>query len=216
MSEDRLAYRYIVFEGGEGSGKTTVIERLKREAEFADAAFTREPGGTEIGERLRSILKDPKLRPTVWTELFILMAGRAQQIPEIFQTALAADRFIIADRSFLSTYAYQWHRLFGEQEADEFFRLVRRVGLPRPGLVLWFDIDPAAALARRPNAGLTDRFDGQDLSFHQSVRDGYRHLFTAIDPWAGITERIDAARSPEEVYTDVVSALHRHLQGGKR
>lgn len=197
----------IVFEGGEGSGKTTVIERLRQEPEFPGALFTREPGGTSIGEHLRSILKDPQLSPDPWTELFLLMAGRRQLTHEVLRPAFASGRLCFSDRSFLSTYAYQWYAGFGETDPDEFMHLVSKAGIPFPGLVLWHDVDPRIALDRIGAVAANDRFDAKDISFHQRVRQGYQYLFTQYEPWTRIVRRIDAAAPANDVYAQVRSAL---------
>ncbi len=207
--------RFIVVEGGEGSGKSTVLDRLRKDPEFSRLVYTREPGGTEIGERIRAILKDPSLHPKVWTELFLFMAARSQLVEEVIRPKLASGQIVISDRYIYSTYAYQWFAGRGEKPPVDLMQLAEKAGMPTPGLLLWLDIDPTVGLTRRQQTEVIDRIDAQELAFHQRVREGFTFLFTTFDPFVHTAKRIDAAQSPEKVYTEVVSILRKHLENIK-
>ncbi|MBI5467054.1 MAG: dTMP kinase [Candidatus Kerfeldbacteria bacterium] len=203
----------IDLEGDDGSGKTTVIARLAKEPEFADDVFTREPGGTILGERLRAVLKDKTVRRSAWAETFTFMAARSELIDEVVLPALLAGRRAFLDRYFTSTLAYQWGAQMGHEDPTEFMRLPKIAGMPFPGLVLWYDLDPAIAMTRRPQQeSAHDHFDARELDFHQRVCDSYRRLFTTYEPWKTVVRRIDAAQPPDAVYADTLVAIRDYLR----
>lgn len=202
----------IDFEGVDGSGKTTVVDRLRKEPAYAADVFTREPGGTVLGERLRAILKDPAVKRGTWAELFTFMAARSQLIDEVVKPALQAGRRAWLDRYYLSTLAYQWLAQMGHDDPTEFMRLPDMAGMPTPGLVVWFDLDPEVAMSRRPKKdSASDHFDQRDLEFHRRVCESYRYLFTAFEPWKTVVRRIDAAQSPDDVYRQVQSVIATYI-----
>lgn len=201
----------IDFEGADGSGKTTIITRLAQLPEFAGDVFAREPGGTEFGERIRAILKDPNVKRGIWSELFAFMAARSQLIEEVVAPALKAGRRVFLDRYYPSTLAYQWGAQLGHQDPQPFMQLPEISGMPFPGLVVWHDLEPEIALARRPRReSSADHFDGRDLDFHRRVRASYTHLFT-YQPWSQVVRRIDASQTPAAVFTDTLRVIREHL-----
>lgn len=209
----KIEPRLIDLEGDDGSGKTTVIERLAKEPEFADDVFTREPGGTILGERLRAVLKDKTIKRCTWAELFTFMAARSELVEEVVRPALQAGRRAFLDRYFTSTLAYQWGAQLGHDDPTEFMRLPEIAGMPFPGLVLWYDLEPEVAMARRPaKESGRDHFDSRDFDFHRRVGDSYRHLFTTYEPWKRVVCRIDAAQPPDAMYNDTLVAIRRHLR----
>lgn len=198
---------FLTFEGMDGSGKTTQLNRLAASlrAEGHDVLVTVEPGGTAIGRQIRRILLDaanPEIRPT--TELLLYFAARAQNVEECIRPALAAGRIVIADRFTDSTLAYQGAaRGLGEEVVRQLDAIACR-GL-RPDLTLCIDIDLETSLARareRNRAATGEggvretRMDEQDAAFHARVRDAYLAL-AASEP-----ERfrlVDGRASVEEV-----------------
>jgi dTMP kinase len=176
---------FITFEGVEGSGKSTQIERLARRLvdDGHPVVTTREPGGTVLGERLRSLLLDTggaPMGPVV--ELLLYAADRAQHIDELIRPALDREEIVLCDRYLDATLAYQG---YGRDLGIEvILALHSRPPLDlRPDRTILLDLDPAAAVdrARRRNAelGLTrseGRFEAEEPEFHRRVRDGYLEL----------------------------------------
>jgi dTMP kinase len=204
---------WITFEGIEGTGKTTQIDRLARWlAETGrDPVVTREPGGTELGRGLRALL----LRPTVTpmdpaAELLLYVADRAQHISEVVLPALARGQVVLCDRSLDATLAYQGYgRGLG---TDAVLQLHRSPPLDlRPARTLLLDLDPAQAVARarRRNAGegldeTEGRFERERLEFHRRVRQGYLDLAAAEPARFRV---IDASGDPDAVERRIREAV---------
>ena len=168
---------FVTFEGGEGTGKSTQIERLAAllRTRGLDPLVTREPGGTPIGERVRDLLLDVDRRPTPATEVFLLEASRAELVATVVRPALEAGRDVLCDRFDDSTLAYQG----GGRglEADTLAALNRfATGGLRPDLTLLLDLDPAVGLRRRSGAGEANRLDREPEAFHRRVRERYLEL----------------------------------------
>ncbi|WP_242108123.1 dTMP kinase [Luteimonas aquatica] len=173
--------RFITLEGGEGAGKTTVLEALCEalRAQGLEVVRTREPGGTPLAEMIRSLLLDPAHEPPApETELLLVFAARAQHVRETIAPALARGAWVISDRFTDSSYAYQG----GGRGLDAAFigELERRaVGL-RPGLTLLLDIDVGQGRERArgrdqaPGGGGPDRIERERDEFFQRVRAAYR------------------------------------------
>lgn len=201
--------KFIVIEGGEGSGKGTQIELLKKwilEKEVFDRfVFTREPGGTEVGEKIREILLSNNIRNlSPKTELLLFSSARSQIIDEVIKPNLDKGLNVVCDRFFLSTYAYQ---IYGRELLDykDFLdRLTKEVvGDYYPDSFIFFDIDPEIGLGRVKKRGennekVVDRFDKEKLEFHNVVREGY---LTEIKKFKH--NLIDASRSVDEVEKDI-------------
>jgi dTMP kinase len=188
--EDPPAGLFVSFEGVEGCGKSTQVRRLARrlEAYGREVVLTREPGGTEIGARLRSVLLgefDPPVSPVA--EMMLYAADRAQHLTEIVEPALGRGAVVLSDRFVDASLAYQGYgRRLG---CSLILDLHRHPPLDRrPHRTLLLDLDPAVGLrrARRRNddrgVALSEgRFEDEDLSFHERVRDGYL-LLAGQDP----------------------------------
>ena len=202
--------KFIVIEGGEGSGKDTQIELLKQAfAQRADIVFTREPGGTVLGARLRDIVQDAKLEIAPEADLLLYSADRAQHLSEIVMPALRAGRHVVSNRFALSTIAYQ---LCGRERREllSFFRDVHRriLGDHEPDAYILLDIEPTVGLARKRSQGEgTTRFENQELAFHERVRQGFLDYLPA--PPRGVV--IDAAQSREKVSADVLREVSRFI-----
>ena len=188
----------IVFEGIDGCGKTTQVERLKQRLTTDGISFRhlREPGGTELGERQRALLLDPATKACPTAELFGYLQARAQLCHEVIAPALANDELVILDRFYHSTLAYQAYGL-GLDHAQVRAAILLATGGIRPDLVLWLAVDPAEAQRRRAAARGQDRIEARGLAYQQKVHDGYRALVTSD----GLVE-IDARQTP-----DVMTAL---------
>lgn len=200
----RLGGRFVVLDGPDGSGKSTQFKRLCDLARAAGVVVcdVREPGGTEIGERVRAILLDPAHdEMTVRCEMLLYMASRAELVEKQIIPALGRGELVLADRYVASTLAYQG-AAGGVGAAD--IAAVARVATRnlQPDLVLLFDIDEAAA-ARRLSP-LLDRMEAKGAAFHRKVRQGYLDQAKAD---AGRYAVLDASRSADEVWADLLRTL---------
>lgn len=196
--------RFVVFEGGEASGKSTQATGL---ATRLGAVLTREPGGTAIGGHIRALVLDPAngaLDPRA--ETLLLAADRAQHVREVVEPALGAGRHVVSDRFSGSTLAYQGHGRGLDLTELTGLSTWASAGL-EPDLVVLLDVDAPVAVDRQRGQTL-DRLESQRSDFHERVRSGYRSL-AAADPgrWAVV----DGAGSPEEVSTRVWDVVSRRL-----
>ncbi len=203
--------KFIILEGGEGSGKTTIGERLK--VEFPDIVYTQDPGGTRLGEEIRQILMaDASSGMDVRAELLLFLAGRAQLVAEIIKPALDAGKNVVSNRFGLSTIAYQ---IYG-REHPELLDLVRAVSPTvtdgiTPDACIVLDVTPETGAARvhsRPEE--PTRFDKEALDFHARVRDGLKkHAAEFGTPYI-----IDSEQPLEKVWTDVKAIVQSTFQIG--
>ena len=198
----------IVFEGIDGCGKTTQVERLKQRLTTDGISFRhlREPGGTELGERQRALLLDPATKACPTAELFGYLQARAQLCHEVIAPALANDELVILDRFYHSTLAYQAYGL-GLDQAQVRAAILLATGGIRPDLVLWLAVDPAEAQRRRAAARGQDRIEARGLKYQQKVHDGYRALVTSD----GLIE-IDARQTPDAITAQVSERIARFVQ----
>jgi len=194
---------FITFEGPEGSGKTSQIVLLAeylREQGYA-VVQTREPGGTSIGNQIRTVLHDvDNGEMESVTELLLYSASRAQLVRELVQPALDAGKIILCDRFADSTIAYQGYgRGLDLQELHMLTHFA--TGGLKPHLTLLLDIDVERGLARRQEGGdEMNRLDLEAVSFHQKVRSGYHALVEAdADRWI----IVDADRSVDVIQEEL-------------
>jgi dTMP kinase len=207
--------KFIVFEGGEGSGKDTQIARLKeRYSTQSDIIFTREPGGTNIGEQIRGILMSRDTHNMdVQAEMLLFLAARAQLIGEVIAPALKDGTHVICNRFGLSTIAYQ---IYG-RERQQLMKPLQYlnsfvVDEYIPDATILLDLEPSVGIARTKNrAGQATRFDAEEMTFHNRVREGYKQHVTEF----GTPYLIDADRPVDDVWTDVDAAVQSILLDGK-
>lgn len=193
---------FVTFEGVEGCGKTTQValaaERLRSLGQ--PVVETREPGGTEIGRRIREILMDVEnthLDPV--SEWLLYEADRRQHVAEVIRPALSASAFVLCDRYSDSTEAYQQAGRGIEAGAVRFVDDIARDGLA-PDLTLLFDVEPAAGLARaRRRDGRDGRFEAADMAFHERVRAAY---FAIARREPDRVRIVPAAADPETVFEE--------------
>lgn len=200
--------RFLSIEGIDGSGKTTTINRLAEaiEADGYDLLILREPGGTAVGERVRSILLDEvHAGMDGLCELFLFAAARAELTAKVIRPKLDAGSVVICDRFIDSTVAYQGYGRGVDREQIQRINEVATGGL-KPDRTFLLDLDPAVASKRL--AGRTDqaqdRLDQEDMSFRRSVREGYLAL---ADSEPERIVRIDANRSTDEVVSEILKVL---------
>ncbi|MEQ4923716.1 dTMP kinase [Proteus hauseri] len=199
--------KFIVIEGLEGAGKTsaiqTVVETLKQQG-ITNLAFTREPGGTPLAEKLRELIKQgiEGEKVTDKAELLMLYAARVQLIENVIKPALAEGKWVIGDRHDLSSQAYQG----GGRGLDKnLMRSLRDTVLGdfRPDLTLYLDLDPAIGLARARARGELDRIEKESMDFFYRTRERYQSLATED---ASIMT-IDASQSMDKVQADIRQTL---------
>lgn len=200
---ERRRGRLIAFEGGEGAGKSTQAARLAAEL---GAVLTREPGGTEVGRRIRSIVLDPGITDLDGrTEALLLLADRAQHVAEVVRPALARGADVVTDRFAGSTLAYQgWGRGL---DAGELARLSSWAtdGL-EPDLVVLLDVAPDVAAGRLDRS--PDRMERAGEEFHRRVADGYRAL-AAASPSQWVV--VDGSLPVDQVAARVRAAVDARL-----
>jgi len=207
---------FITFEGSDGCGKSTQIALL---AEFLRQAgypllLTREPGGTPIGEQIRTILSD--LKNTAMekrTEILLFQAARAQHVEQLITPHLQQGGLVLCDRYADSTLAYQGYgyQLF---DLDNLRALINfATGGLQPDLTLLLDLSVEEGLRRRANGGEWNRLDTYQLEFYQRVRAGYQAMVQA-EPERWVI--IDAAQPPNQVQADIRRVVLDRLHIGHR
>jgi dTMP kinase len=200
----KLSGKFLVFEGPDGSGKSTQFRRLHNACERAGVTVceVREPGGTPIGERIRDILLDRVHdEMSLRCEMMLYMASRAQLVEQRIRPALARGQLVLADRFVESTISYQGYA--GGMPIHEIEQVAAvATGGFKPDLVLVFDVDEATA-ARRLSP-LLDRMESKGAEFHRKVREGY-HAQARAEP--GRFDVIDARGTEEQVWNELVNAL---------
>jgi dTMP kinase len=202
--------KFITLEGGEGAGKSTCIPLIEEQLKKAghDVLLTREPGGTELAERIREILLTPTDMPIHEdTELLLMFAARAQHINEKILPALIQGKFVLCDRFTDATYAYQGGgRGIANQRIEALEQWVQ--GDLRPDLTLLFDIPVADGLTRANSRSDPDRFEQEKLDFFERVREAYLNRASAQPDRFRI---IDASRPLDDVTSQLSEFISAFL-----
>lgn len=207
---------FITFEGIEGAGKGTQIEFAAQWLEARQKTYicTREPGGSELGERLRAILLDTASHVVPDAEMFLYLADRAQHVAEIIRPALMAGKVVLCDRYADSNIVYQGYGR--ELDVEEIYHLNQRaVRGVWPDMTFLLDLSPETGLhrARKRNntlgiAETEGRFEAESLLFHTRIREGFL-------AWAKRHAKrfyvIDASLEPQDVWYQVRTILEKHL-----
>jgi dTMP kinase len=212
-----LMIRFITFEGGDGSGKTTQLKTLESYliARGKSCLSTREPGGTSLGELIRQVLLEVSKQPiTSPTELFLYLADRAQHIHEVIIPALEQGKIVLCDRHTDSTLAYQGYGRGIDLGLLRSLNDIASQGI-KPDLTLLFDCPVGIGLfrtARRQSHTASgrneDRFEREKIEFHERVRAGFLELARAEPNRFCI---VDAARSATEVGQEIKNIIEREL-----
>jgi len=206
--------KFIVIEGLEGAGKTTarnvVIDTLKAQG-VTNLVFTREPGGTVLAEKLRSLVLDIKSvgeeTITDHAEVLLFYAARVQLVETVIKPALARGACVIGDRHDLSTQAYQG----GGRGIDPAMLATLRqtvLGDFAPDLTLYLDVTPEVGLKRARARGELDRIEQESLDFFNRTRARYLELAAATPS----IQTIDATRSLDEVTHDIRETVCRWME----
>ncbi|OUC12266.1 MAG: dTMP kinase [Alkalinema sp. CACIAM 70d] len=213
--------KFIVFEGGEGCGKTTQLQRtqqwlidsgwlekLQQSTPIVSIQSTREPGGTALCQKIRQVLLTPDLEPMQdRTELLLYAADRAQHVTGYLHPLLAQGTLILCDRYTDSTVAYQGYGRGLDLTLIHQLNAIATEGLV-PDLTLWLDLDVELGLARAQARGSRDRIEQADFAFHQRVRQGFTELHQA-HPDSIL--RIDAAQPIDAVSQAIQTVLETKL-----
>ncbi len=200
-----MSGRFITFEGIDGAGKSTHIvalaQRLRERG--AEVVCTREPGGTELAEKLRELVLHAPM--DALTEALLVFAARRDHVQQLVSPALARDATVVCDRFTDATFAYQGGgRGFDAQVLAQLERWVH--GNLQPQLTFWLDLPAAEAARRRTAARAADRFESEDIAFFDRVRAAYAARMAA-DP--GRFVRIDSSRERESVWAQIDAELVR-------
>lgn len=204
--------KFITIEGTDGSGKSTQIELLMDylRKKGADVIFTREPGGTQISEKIREIILDvDNSEMTGITEALLYAAARSQHVEEKIIPAIEAGKIIVCDRFVDSSIAYQGaarglgvEKIMGINEAALHGIM--------PDMTLFFDLSPEKGILRKKNERALDRLEKEKMDFHEKVYEGYKNL---CKKYPERIKPIDADRSIDEVHSEVIEVIDGLLKG---
>lgn len=197
--------KFIVFEGGDGSGKSSAVSWLKEELKDRDVLFTREPGGTDFAEEIRdTLVKKRKVDLDVLTQILLFEAGRREHMVTKIIPALERGTHVICDRFSASTYGYQIAGEPAPEYQELFFTIdeaVRR-GIA-PDLTFFLDVDPAVGIARKKKSGdPLNTFDVKEPDFYVRVREG---IMAYLKEKSHVV--IDANKPIDNVREEIISAL---------
>ena len=199
---------FITFEGIEGSGKSSLIAQLKKyfKSSKLEAFFSKEPGGTDLGKEIRKILLNPKYSFDPTSELLLLLADRAEHVQKIIRPNLQKNKLIFCDRYLDSTFAYQGSgRNLDKKIIKEMFKVL---DFPIPDLTILLDVPVQIGLSRARKRNKLDRFEKEDLNFHENVRRSY------LDLAKNDSKRIvifDSSISEEELFKKAVNLIKSRI-----
>ena len=206
-----LIGKFISFEGGEGSGKSTQLKMLSAAFEAAKLPFisTREPGGTPSAERIRGLLVSGAV--DAWgalAETLLFQAARAEHIEKLIIPALTTGKTVICDRFVDSTIVYQG---IGKGLGVEYIKNLHQMvfGDFMPKLTILLDIDPSEGLARAgARNGDENRFERLDISFHKKIRAGFLEI-AKNEPQRCVV--LDAGQSVDELHKKIIGTIHERI-----
>ena len=202
---------FITFEGPEGCGKSTHAKRLKAylEGKGRRVLLTFEPGGTQVGKKIRELLLKPESVLDDTTEVYLFAADRSEHVGKIVRPALEAGKIVICDRYLDSTLAYQIGGRRLPEDLVRYLNMISSQGLI-PDLTFLLDVTPATGLKRAAGKGTPDRFERETLAFHQRVRATY--LQVARDNPGRVIVVKTEDRSIEEVQTAIREKIDEKLR----
>lgn len=208
---------FITFEGGEGAGKTSLMDKIEHDlrSKGTSVVRTREPGGTKLSEHIRHWLLDKSFDIAVGNqaEMLMFLAARAQHLEEVILPALAQGKAVLCDRFNDSTVVYQGvARGLGLEYVQNLCKVACGT---EPDLTLFLDVDPKIGLERTrkshkdmAKAGEMDRIESEKLEFHEKVRQGFLKLASLYPERIKV---LDASQSREDVYAQAQSILEASL-----
>lgn len=198
--------KLITFEGCEGCGKSTQVRLLQEYLQTTNQQFlmTREPGGTKISEKIRSIILDKDNKEMVdECEALLYASSRCQLLKERVLPALDRGEIVIIDRYYDSSFAYQ---AYARGLGYDFVAAANNFAInnAQPDITIFFDIDPYHAFLRKGGADSADRLELAGMEFHNKVYNGYRAL---MEKFPQRIIAIDASMSVDAIHNDVISLL---------
>lgn len=199
---------FITFEGGDGTGKTTLIENIYNHFKTThDIIKTREPGGSMITEAIRDIILNPKYTGvTPYTEALLLAASRAQHLDEVILPNLKANKIVLCDRFLDSSLAYQGYaRKLGY---DFILKINHYATINLPDLTFYIDLDPSVGINRIKDRDKYDRLDRESNTFHQRVREGYLEV---VKQYPNRIIVIDGSQSLEAITKEMIEIIKERL-----
>jgi len=206
--------KFITLEGGEGAGKSTVLNSVREllTTRGINPVVTREPGGTPAGEAVRSVLLDPKLRGMcAESELLLMFASRAQLVREVIQPTLASGKWVLSDRFTDASFAYQ-----GGGRGQPASRIAELEAWAangvKPDLTLLLDLPISEGMKRANGRGEADRIEMENADFFERVRTAYRQLAAAQPQRFRV---IDAGQPLQRVLDDVHRVIVEFLDKEK-
>ncbi len=198
--------KFVTFEGGEGCGKTTLLEGLKAylNQHNVDYVATREPGGLKICEEIRNMVKYSTEEISKRAELLLFSASRAELVQNYILPNLQDGKLVLCDRFYDSSRVYQGYANgLSDEEVMNVTRFATN-GLV-PDITFYLDIDPKVAFERKGGKDKGDRIEQRDLSYHYMVREGYKKIAEKEDRFI----IIDATLSKEQVLNEVLNKLRK-------
>ncbi|MBP8625871.1 MAG: dTMP kinase [Syntrophorhabdales bacterium] len=202
---------FITFEGTEGCGKTTQINLLYEYllAKGYKVIKTREPGGTPLGESIRKMLIQKAKAINPLAELLLMMAMRAQHVEDVIVPAITEKKIVLCDRFSDATYAYQGYGRGIDTNIIDYINRLATKGI-MPDLTILIDIDIEGGLRRKSeDKGQMDRFEVEDISFHQRIRYGYHRLSTENKDRFFV---VDGSGDILRVHEIIRERIERHLE----
>lgn len=195
---------FIVFEGVNGAGKSSLLRKIQAELEKANISVktTHEPGSTPLGLKLRKLLLEPEQPINFRSEVFMFAADRAQHVADVIKPAIENEAVVLCDRFTYSTVAFQG---YGRGLDLEEIHHVNSFATDRfkPDLVILLDLDPVVGLQRAGSRGGEDSFEDEEIAFHHRLRDGFLELAEQSEEPFLI---VDASKSEDEIF-DKIKAL---------
>ena len=198
--------KFVTFEGGEGCGKTTLLEGLKAylNQHNVDYVATREPGGLKICEEIRNMVKYSTEEISKRAELLLFSASRAELVQNYIVPNLKAGKLVLCDRFYDSSRVYQGYANgLSDEEVMNVTKFATN-GLV-PDITFYLDIDPKVAFERKGGKDKGDRIEQRDLSYHYMVREGYKKIAEKEDRFV----IVDATLSKQEVLEIVLNKLRK-------
>lgn len=202
---------FITFEGGEGTGKSTLLEIITKSMEEKgyDVVLTREPGGSgsNFSESIRNLVLDPQYKNVnPYTEALLYAASRAQHLDEVITPALNEKKIVLCDRYIDSSFAYQ---AFARNLGLDYVLEINKYALDKlPTLTFYIDLDPKIGLDRIKNRKKSDRLDREELKFHNKVREGYLEV-AKLYPERIV--KIDGTKSIAEITIIIIEEINKRL-----
>lgn len=202
---------FITFEGGEGTGKSTLVQIISKQLEEKgyEVVLTREPGGkgSLMAENIRELVLSPEYKEVnAHTEALLYAASRAQHLDEVITPALKENKIVICDRYLDSSLAYQ---AYARGLGLDYVLNINRYALDKlPDLTFYIDLDPKVGLDRIKDRTKNDRLDQEKMAFHEQVRAGYLEL---VDKYPKRIHVIDGNKSIAEIALEMIDEINKRL-----